>query len=102
MKKKSHLLKNIMIIFSTLLCFLILIPLILLFSLFYDDSFNKTIYKSDVNLADIGNNYFYDGIENSKDNKKILIEVDENSINDILHTSMSSFNLLRKKLYFHL
>lgn len=73
---------------------IVILPITLIFSLFYDSSFNNEKYPTNYVLEEKINNVFYNSVENTKNDGLVNINASEYALNGLLHSVIYSSNLV--------
>ncbi len=89
-----------------LIIFLIIfiLPVVLIYALFYDASTKKVTLQDNLTLTNVGNRIIVDSLDTAKSEAKIDVIVSENDIDNILHLTMEKYaanNKFVKKAYMY-
>ncbi|MGM9874148.1 MAG: hypothetical protein ACI31G_04490 [Bacilli bacterium] len=73
---------------------IVILPITLVFALFYDGSFNKTEYPNNTTVETKMNNALFNSVNSTKDDGLIKIGGSEYGFNELLHSTIESSGLL--------
>lgn len=91
-------------ILAIVLVTIILLPIILVYALFYDANTKKVTLQDNATLSNVGNRIIVDSLDYSKSEEKIKILVEENDIDTILNLALEKYaanNKFVKKAYMY-